>query len=419
MVAREKEKAIDAKQQQLQDAYDYEEKEKVYKDKIAELESRINATKAEVNELKSQLGVVGSKLRETEDKFKSDFGVQMKFNTANENALRRMEEKYKRCFATMDYIQAGIHKQVKIAKRNSERDQMALVDFPYAFLCKDFDALTERIRVLLDVERVNEQLIQERNYILAHLGHHSSDDKTTLLNAYRDFAVRTDEDMTTLKQKLEQHLNTIEGQQAKIQNLNKEMETQSDQQKKNKAGTVWQNALLNVMRKQLQDAKKESRVKDSHIKHFESEISKLKAKIAELEATSSRRKQSHSESPDLKLRHNVGDTITDSTPSERRRNSLLPPLNNQIYTMNGVTSPSPKLFAQPKPHQPSIPSRGKWERPNVSVPEGLYAHQVQLGNRGMEYHAAKVNNMAPQRLHGDGKVAGTAGKHNKYAHVRT
>ncbi|WAR28334.1 hypothetical protein MAR_014065 [Mya arenaria] len=422
-VAREKDKAIEAKQRQLEDAFAYEEKEKAFKFQIAALEKQLAESRGVVMDLKSQIGVMGSKLRETEDKFKADFSVQLKYNSANENALQRLEDKLKRSDLTLNSLENSMKKLVSIPRRNSERDQMALADFKFAFIQEDFELLVEKFNSFKALEKQNEQLIHERNYILSHLGHHSNDNKPTLLNAYRDFAVRTDEDMVTLKQKLEQHLNTIEGQQEKIQNLNKEVETQSEQKKMKQAGTVWQNALLNVMRKQLNDVKQENRKKETQIKHSEAEIAKLKARVGELETA--RRHESHTHqhhlySPSSPSR--MGDAESDGAVAradKSRKNSLLPPLANnnnkgmyQVQTLKSPQSKSPNR--QKSSSKPVVTQRGMWER-NVALPEGLITSQLRLENRGMEYPTTHLGQ--PPRSLGEVKMNPGA-KHNKYAHVR-
>ena len=426
-IAKEKDKAIDAKQKQLEDAFAYEDKEKRKNEEIAELQKKLSQSRDEVIELKSQLGFIGSKLKETEDKFKSDFGVQMKYNNANENAMRKLQERKEQSEKLLERLDAGIKDLVHIPQRNSERDQMALMEFKFCFVEDNFKKLTEKINKLQETEKQCEKLLHERNYILAHLGHSKEQDKS-LLNAYRDFAVKTDEDMTTMKEQLQKHSHIIEGQQETIQNLHKEVETNETQRKVKQAGTVWQNAMMSVMRKQLGDVKHENRVKDTRIKHYEGEVAKLKAKIAELESVSARgyiKSSTHSHvhkdliSPDHNrftpgLHTDDDDSDFDKLETKSRRNTLIPPLGGKVLfqasEMRNPQSQSPKRSkAKPNGNQ-----KGMWSSPNVGMPAALHTQQLRIENRGIG-----ANDKLGHMGHGLGGLKAMHGKHGKPTHVRT
>lgn len=422
-IAREKDKAIDARQKQLEDAFAYEEKEKRMHKEISDLKEEIIVARSEVIELKSQIGFMGTQLKESEDKFRSDFGAQMKYNNANENVIKREQQKSERYDTTLGRLETMIKEVMPIPQRNSERDQMALTEFKYAFLEEDFKKLTDKYRVLLEIEKQHDQLLHERNYILSHLGHSDpKEEKPSLLNAYRDFAVKTDEDILTLKSELEKHNNIIEGQQERIQNLNKEVETHTTQKKMKNAGTVWQNAMMTVMRKQLNDVKHENRIKDTRIQHFEGEINKLKAKIAELEYERGHEtvipipKHSHKDlfSPHSDRRMTPASWSTDDNDAEKgktssRRNTLLPPLGGRVLYQAADNRVAHLHHHQQRNHQrPAVNnSKGAWNPPNVAMPEGLVTHQLKIENRGVAVPDQKLGNMK----HGLGGLRAMHGKH--------
>ncbi|XP_045199935.2 uncharacterized protein LOC123554094 [Mercenaria mercenaria] len=424
-IAKEKDKAIDAKQRQLEDAFGYEDKEKRKNEEISELEKKLTQSRNEIKELKSQLGYVSSKLKETEDKFRSDFGVQIKYNNANENALRKLQEKKEQCEKVLQHIDTKIKEILHIPQRNSERDQMALMEFKFSFVEEDFKKLTEKYSLLLEIEKQYDKLLHERNYILAHLGHSKEQDKS-LLNAYRDFAVKTDEDMMTMKEQLQKHSHIIEGQQETIQNLNKEVETNVNQRKMKQAGTVWQNAMMSVMRKQLNDVKHESRVKDTRIKHYEGEVAKLKAKIVELESSKAHIKsathrhvhkdlmspEQHRFTPGMHT--DDDDSELDKYETKSRRNTLLPPLGGKVlYQASDVRvspSQSPK---RPKPKQ-NVYQKGMWSSPNAAMQEPLHTQQLKFENRSIGAQD-KLGHMG----HGLGGLKLMHGKLGKPSHVRT
>lgn len=427
-IAREKDKAIEAKQRQLEDAFGYEEKEKHKNEQIADLEKKVIHAKNEVIELKSQLGYMGSRLKETEDKYKSDFGVQLKYNNANENALRKMEEKYEKSEKVLQNIEKGIKEVLHVPARNSERDQMAIMDFKFCFLEEDFKRFVEKHNLLLEIEKQHDKLIHERNYILAHLGH-SEEENKSLLNAYRDFAVKTDEDMMHLKEQLQKHNNIIEGQQETIETLNKEVETNVSQRKMKQAGTVWQNAMMSVMRKQLNDVKHENRIKDTRIKHYETETTKLKARIAELEASkakthvpSSKHKHVHKDLVSAEQHRATPGLQTDDDDSEvgkheskSRRNTLLPPLGGKVLyqaplDIRASPSQSPK---RPKQKHNGY-QKSMWAPGDVAMPEGLQTHQLRIENRHMGVQDNKLGHMG----HGLGGLKAMHGKSGKPTHIR-
>lgn len=427
-IAKEKDKAIESKQRQLEDAFGYEEKEKRKNEEIAELNKKLLQARDEVIELKSQLGYIDSRLKETEDKYKSDFGVQLKYNNANENALKKMQEKNDKCERVLQNIETGIKEILHVPQRNSERDQMAIMEFRFCFLEEEFRNLKEKYQLLLEVEKQHDNLLHERNYILAHLGH-SEEENKSLLNAYRDFAVKTDEDMMHMKEQIQKHNNIIEGQQETIQTLNQEVATNANQRKMKQAGTVWQNAMMSVMRKQLNDVKHENRIKDTRIKHYESETAKLKARIFELEAARGKTRMSSSShrhvhkdvmSPDQHrstpgLQTDDDDSEIGKYDQKSRRNTLLPPLGGKVlyqapYDMRTTHSQSPK---RSHPKQNGY-QKGMWT-PGVAMPDGLQTHQLKIENRHIGAHDNKLGHMG----HGLGGLKAMHGKPGKPTHIRT
>lgn len=427
-IAREKNKAIEAKQHQLEDAFDYEGKEKRKNEELIEIDAKLKASRNDVVELKSQLGYKANQLKEMEERFKAEFGVQMKYNNANENAIQKMRDKNEDCEKALKEIDTTIKEVMHIPLRNSERDQMALMEFKFCFVKENLNRFIEKYKLLQEVEKQCDKLLHERNYILAHLGHSREDDKPSLLNAYRDFAVKTDEDLMTMKEELQKHTNTIEGQQEKIQTLNKEMETNSSQRKMKQAGTVWQNAMMSVMRKQLGDVKHENRVKDTRIKHFESEMTKLKARIAELETARSkehiaasshdhhhhRKEIINQEQNRLSPGIHNDDNDSERSSSTQIRNTLLPPLGGKILfqtaEIRGPQAPSPRRsLPKHNGHQKST-----WAPPNIAMPEGLMTHQLKVEQKGTSV-TDKLGNMG----HGLGGLKAMHGKYGKPTHVRT
>ena len=431
--AREKDKAVEAKKELLEQSFDFVEKMKLKNEEIVKLEQQINVVKEEKLELQSQIRVMDSKLLEAQDKFKSDFGVQMKFSLANENAIKKLSRRLEQSEEVLHKIDKTLKDIVRLPSRTSERDHMALVEFQFAFLYDDFELFADKFKLLLQIEKQYENLMHERNYILSHLGYRPEEEEhPSLLNAYRDFAVRTDEDMRALKQQVESFNDTIEGQKERIEVLNKENE---DKQKFKSAGNVWQNAIMGVMRNQLNDVKHENRMKDSKLKHYEGELLKLRAKVTELEAKvkdaavhSNKEHHHHSHShrsSTTKLVHNPPDTLVNGylsngvdddlesvTKSEvnKVRNNRLPPLGGKVL-YQAADVPSPLTPRRSKPKQVVQISRGHADKAN---PDGLMTQQVKLENRGQpQFGIFNPGKTGHVMSHGLGDLKAMYGKSSK------
>ena len=404
-------------EKQLEDAFQYEVKEREKNEEIAKLKEKLEEEKQYVAELKSEIKFIKSELHNTESKMRNDFGVQMKFSLANENALRKQTEKYEKCTKVLTTIDNRIKSILQMPPRASERDQMALVEFPFAFLVSDLEAFISKYNILLDIEKQYDTLLHERNYVLAHLGVKESDDsKPSLLTAYRDFAVKTDEDLTELKQKLTVNSDVIEGQRNKIDDLSKEVEKHNQASKLKTAGTAWQNALLNVMRKQLNDVKHENRKKDTKLRVFESENSKLKVRISELEAQKQLQlvhAPLQSQNPRDVLNIEALKSRSSSYPNEeydssivseadanKKRNTLLPPLGGKVHYQNvEMISPHDQSLKRPKQRKQG---RQMWDhKQNVMNPESLITAQLKLESKGMNIPSplgGKYGHMMPHKL---------------------
>lgn len=376
-----------------------------------------------------------SKLHEAEGKFKSDFGVQMKFSLANENAIKKLTVRLEQGEEVLHKVDKVLKDIVRLPSRKSERDHMAIVEFPFAFLYEDFELFADKFKLLLEIEKQYDNLIDERNYILSHLGYKLDDEnKPSLLTAYRDFAVRTDEDMRALKQQVDKFNDTIEGQKERIDSLNKEND---DKQKFKSAGNVWQSAMMGVMRNQLNDVKHENRIKDSKLKHYEGEISKLKVKVNELEAIvkdkapselSSREQHGHKHrDSSTKLVHNPPDSLVNGYLStmngveddleslskseiNKIRNNRLPPLGGKIlYQASEVP-----VQQSPRRSNPKNVVQITQSKPAVAVPEGLMTQQLRLENRGQpQFGAHNPGKPGHAMGHGLGDLKAMHGKQSK------
>ena len=390
--AREKDRAVDAKKELLEQSFEFTEKMKLKNEEIARLHHQIQLIQDEKLELQSQLRFKDSKIHDVEDKFRSDFGVQMKFSLANENAIKKLTARLEQAEEVLHKVDQILKNICRLPSRQGERDQMALIEFPFAFLYDDFEAFADKFKVLLDIEKQYDGLLHERNYILSHLGYKPDDEnKPSLLNAYRDMVVRTDEDMRLLKDQVEKFNDTIGNQKEKIEYLNKENE---DKLKFKNAGSVWQNAMMGVMRNQLNDVKHENRIKDAKLKHYEGEMIKLKGKVNELEAVLKDKGVDRKDS--TKLARDASDSIVNGhvpngngveddlesqskSDGTKSRGNRLPPLGGKVLYQSSELPVNASPRRSKAKHVVHITRQNQ---PGVAVPEGLMTHQVKLENRG-------------------------------------
>ncbi|KAK3603760.1 hypothetical protein CHS0354_023377 [Potamilus streckersoni] len=276
----EREKALEAQQKQLEQEFEFDDKIKEKTDEIAKLESALKSVRVECEELKIQVRNLNRDFQEQEANNKSKLNIQAKYSAANENVIQRVTDKMNILEQILKDLKIKLYSVYEANKNVSHKEELVLMENPFAFLVRDFENFLKEHKQLETIQKQYEQLLEERNYILAHLGFQESDDKPSLLTAYKEFAVRNDESMMALKQQVQIYNEKLEGQKEALESLNKE---NNDTKKFTAASSVWQSAILSVMRKQLHDTKHENRMQDTKIKHFENEMAKLRARINELE----------------------------------------------------------------------------------------------------------------------------------------
>ena len=160
---------------------------------------------------------------------------------------------------TLKSVQEKLNTVIRPSPRDKERDLMRIAENPYFFLPDDIDLFLAQFKKLLVVQLKYEDLMEERNYILTHLGLpqgqvDEGQEQASLLKAYQDFASRNEEKIQSLEKEVERFGDLL-------QDATKMKE--EEERKLAAAGTVWQNAIMSVMRKQLQDLKATLRKKDT------------------------------------------------------------------------------------------------------------------------------------------------------------
>ncbi|XP_069103939.1 cingulin-like [Argopecten irradians] len=414
---REKAKAIDAKRDQLDQHFTYEIAQKKTKEAANQLEHELKDEKENAAELRCQINILKQELKELEAKRMSDLGKQLRYTEVNESVLQRTSKRLELAEKTLRDVNAKMSKLISRRQRpGNEKDEMELQKYEFSFVVEDMDILMESYQDLLMIRRKYYELMEEKDYVLANMGHTDPATKPTLKEAYRDFVAANDITLQELEHKMQNFQYQIDEQKEQIAGMNKD---KIESQNKFQLGAnVWQSAIMNVMRNQLQDVKKECRVKDTRLKMYESEMAKMRGKIGELEkerelkmktVSLSGDAKTHltveigrrgSRSPrsassisstagidDLELAEERRRHVTSSLEQNGKQNKelLLPPLKPQLFqSMDGgvprAYSPRKNSF-RPKPLGAWGKSSNEYNTLSQPLPDGLTTAPVKLGSR--------------------------------------
>ena len=124
---------------------------------------------------------------------------------ANDNIAQRLNQKLQAAEETLKQVQDKLQSVIKLSPHDQEQDLMRLADNPYCFLPDDVDLFLAQFKKLLVVQLKYEDLMEERNYVLTHLGLPPGErpdedaEQASLLKAYMDFASRNDERIERLQ----------------------------------------------------------------------------------------------------------------------------------------------------------------------------------------------------------------------------
>lgn len=391
--AKEKEKALDAKQSQLQQAFEFAEEAKQKKEQLSDLEKQLLLATEECTSLRTQVKCLNKQLQEIEDKYKGNFEIQMRYSNASEASLQRTAEKLIQTEKILQEVRLKLGNVINNVPRTSDLDEMKETENEFSFVPLDLEILLDSYRELKNIQKRYDDLLEERDYILSHLGYNSSEQPPSLINAYKQFAVKNEENILTLRHQVEQYGQMLEDQKAVSESTNKNEE---EAKKRVTNGTaVWQAAIMSIMRKQLHEVKHQNRMKDAKIEYLEKEFQKVKTHKASLsrEPPSER---IHSEGPSLangsisenseKFNDVQSETWTNSTVRSLPTGAPLPPLRNMAGFPSN--SGSPTLYRKtghhhyPHHHHSPKPSyKAPSSVPRENLPEGLTTSPVRFDQK--------------------------------------
>ncbi|XP_062601390.1 cingulin-like [Saccostrea cucullata] len=286
---RDKEKAVEARRRLIEQNDQHRTEAEKWNTVLQNMKAKLEDSKMEINGLNAQVKSLENNLKEVSSKHKGDVSSQLRFNQANENQLQKAKEKLNNAEATLRDIKGKLSEALQSRpKKLTQKQEVELHINEFAFLSEDVDRLLEKHEELKSIGMKYFDLCEQRDFCLTHMGFETGMGAPSLMDAYREYAVRTDETMTELKEKIEEYDEIVQSSKKKAE---------EDEKKKNAfqmGATVWQSAIMNVMRNQLQDVKLENRKKDTRIQLLEAEGSKSKNRINELEQELKRLKNSKS-----------------------------------------------------------------------------------------------------------------------------
>ncbi|XP_076437635.1 uncharacterized protein LOC143276863 [Babylonia areolata] len=275
---KDKDKALVSKMEQVEQAYRYQQDVKSKQKQVLEAERVAQMAREETMAVKAELRAVTDNSSRIQQLMKGQMDTQVKFSVANDNMAQRLSQRLKTAEQTLISIRDTLNAALKLTPRENERDLMKLAENAYHFLPEDVKLFTTEYQKLQVLQTKYQKLTEECFAILGKMGYPrpSSADDVTVLKSFQDFAQEKEGEIGRLEKEVARQEQMVE----EVGRARKE-----EERRLTTAGTVWQNAMMSVMRKQLQDVKTSLRKKDTTIVIKEEELSKLRVKVTNLESS--------------------------------------------------------------------------------------------------------------------------------------
>ncbi|XP_076098698.1 uncharacterized protein LOC143068488 [Mytilus galloprovincialis] len=420
---REKEKAILARQQQIEMSDEIKDQTKKWQVLKKELEDKIKSKDEEIMLLNLQIKSLNQAVRETEQRLRADFQKQMHFNEANENQIKRVQENVGAADMVLGEINQKMAPYLKKKPRIlTDKERKVLEHYKYSFMIPDFEVFLEQYRELLNIKMLYEALREEKEYVLTYIiGYCPKDlDEKSLKEEFKQYLIKTDESITDLKDKVSEAEMIIEGQKEQVEKIGKD----SMERKKFQMGAgVWQGAIMNVMRNQLQDLKRDIRMKESRIQMCEKDAARLKNINNDLKQDLQRVKRDKQSVTSSETRHTLSidvngrlsinsdnsaglETALDNysdcrTDVSKKKQSLLPPMNTKVIR-DAVSPTTPRNLPKPKPFTMGTSEAASGRHPMMS--NGLVTAPVRLEKRHLDRYSQMPHGFGDvKKMHSQGK----------------
>lgn len=289
------------------------------------MEDTIKALTRENEDLKDKLSDFNIKYKEMEQKYKILLEVQTRYTEANDNEIRRVNDKIVVQENSLQEIQMKFYECMKMEAelgslhsnedRYTDRDMDELRSIKRLSLAESVDQFVLKFKHLVQIHKQYENLLDDKNTILNHMGYQNNRqvDEAVGFNSRREIS------------------STDGNYQSKMCAL---------------GCTMWQNVIMKVMKKQLNDLRVSARKKDSHILTLNQDLAKLRQRIAELEKQLQDCIQNKYQSKPNSAKERLYGNISSALSSGIEMNSLEMSNSFSRNSKNGIVTP-PTLSQQP------------------------------------------------------------------------
>lgn len=292
---KDKEKAIEAKQKQLEENWRFSELLKDKDDMVLQMRESLEMAVRDAEDKGIELKNVSSCMKDMKDKHDRVMNGQLKFNNANDNSLRRLHERQMEMEESLEgmngqmsaYIAGSDTNRSQSANSNKSEDTiLTVLDRTKHSLQK----LLKKMDELLKIQRMFNDLNDEKYYILSYLGFEDNMDKQ-LKEAFQEYIVKNDDLVERLKkeiEKLKAQLFELKSKTAMTEDELEAFKVDNNNQPPEQEKTF----MLDIVQKEneikqlqinVKQLSAQNNTKIDRIDVLENEIQKLKSLITKLE----------------------------------------------------------------------------------------------------------------------------------------
>ncbi|CAH1781955.1 unnamed protein product [Owenia fusiformis] len=272
----EKEKAMGAKMQQLEQAWEHETVCKTKDVTIETLRETLDNTNKQLIEKTSEVKTLSRLLEDTKAKYEKDMRVQMRFNEANNKTLFAKNERQE---WTDELLNKLKRKMLEKLKFNMEDESPDYINYnEKASTVEDFlNRILARLTHLEKIREKYQKLEDERKFVLMYIGTEITDGGS-LADAFRDYVIKMDDACLSLKQEIERlkqsRSKTVTVNSQNKANLGDSLNFDASM----KTEKIAMQFFTGTLQKQLKKLKEDNAILEKRLRESELEIEYLKHK---------------------------------------------------------------------------------------------------------------------------------------------
>lgn len=231
----EKEKMLEVKSQQLEQFYEFKDLLNAKNIEIEKLRKLMQRYKIEYSNLQLKANAFEKEIVNLKAKHSEDLLIQIRSNHANESTKDRIAGKLRFAESLLRNIHECISQTISLKPKTKDTEEIALVENEFAFLWEEFENFHRSFLELKEIKKQHTEMQQGNEWILTHMGYCPHEQNApSIVNAYKDFISRSDENITNLKKDIYLKNQLLRDKNAIIQNLllNTEINSETTQPKK-------------------------------------------------------------------------------------------------------------------------------------------------------------------------------------------